>query len=209
MLFQSIEIVASLLCWSAFAYKWILIISIFLSWMRADLSHPIVRGIQRVTHPFWTWCGRRLPRSIRHWNAYISLLLIIMAQAFIPATLRSISLLAQGTIGSSSLLLQVTGHAFQGSLLVIQNIVSFFMILSLLFFFLGFLQSPYYNPFARMVYTLVGPLLRPLRKVLPKISIDFSPLVLALLCFLLIHQALAPLQNYAHWMSAPVVVCAF
>jgi uncharacterized protein YggT (Ycf19 family) len=101
-----LELLASGTCFGLFIYKWIIIIAVVLTWVSADPHNSFVLWINRVTRPFWYWCERWLPASMRHFSAYFSLLLVIFGQALIPATIRSINLFLQGMIAVDTLALQ-------------------------------------------------------------------------------------------------------
>jgi len=47
--------------WMLKVYKWILIIGIFLSWVRPDPYNPIVRFIYSITEPVFAQARRLLP----------------------------------------------------------------------------------------------------------------------------------------------------
>ncbi|MEE3022076.1 MAG: YggT family protein, partial [SAR324 cluster bacterium] len=46
-----LELLASVLCFGLFLYKWLIIIAVLLTWVSADPYNPIVQWIARVTRP--------------------------------------------------------------------------------------------------------------------------------------------------------------
>ncbi len=107
-----LELLASVLCFGLFLYKWLIIIAVLLTWVSADPYNPIVQWIARVTRPLWVWCEQRMPMMLAHFSPYAALLLVIFAQAVVPAELRSLNLLLEGQSDSNQILLQSGGHLF-------------------------------------------------------------------------------------------------
>ena len=59
-----LELLASVLCFGLFLYKWLIIIAVLLTWVSADPYNPIVQWIARVTRPLWVWCEQRMPMML-------------------------------------------------------------------------------------------------------------------------------------------------
>ncbi|MEC8434356.1 MAG: YggT family protein, partial [SAR324 cluster bacterium] len=141
-----LELIASGACLGLFVYKWIIIIAVVLTWVSADPYNPFVSWINRVTRPFWYWCERWLPLTMRHFSAYFSLLLVIFGQALIPASVRSINLFLQGMIEVDALALQFGGHLIQSTSIIAQSVFFFFMLILGFWFFLTLINPAYNNP---------------------------------------------------------------
>ena len=117
-----LELLASVLCFGLFLYKWLIIIAVLLTWVSADPYNPIVQWIARVTRPLWVWCEQRMPMMLAHFSPYAALLLVIFAQAVVPAELRSLNLLLEGQSDSNQILLQSGRHLLQGAAIVLQSL---------------------------------------------------------------------------------------
>ena len=115
---------------------------------------PFVSWINRVTRPFWYWCERWLPLTMRHFSAYFSLLLVIFGQALIPASVRSINLFLQGMIEVDALALQFGGHLIQSTSIIAQSVFFFFMLILGFWFFLTLINPAYNNPIVQVLHTL-------------------------------------------------------
>ena len=61
VLAQFIDAIAAVLNWLLFAYKWILIGAIIVSWVNADARNPIVRFLYTATEPVLYQLRRRFP----------------------------------------------------------------------------------------------------------------------------------------------------
>lgn len=55
---MSVANVIHMLLW---AYMWVLIIAVFLSWVRPDPSNPIVQVVYRLSYPVLDFARRKLP----------------------------------------------------------------------------------------------------------------------------------------------------
>lgn len=53
--------VANMLHMVIWAYMWVLIIAVFLSWVRPDPSNPIVQVLYRLSYPVLDFARRKLP----------------------------------------------------------------------------------------------------------------------------------------------------
>ena len=208
-MYEMIELTAKILCFTLFLYKWLIIVAVILTWFSADPYNPIVIWINRVTRPVWRWCESWLPRNLVHYSAYASILVAILAQAIVPATLRSINLYLQEMITPSSLALQIAGHSLQGMSTVTQSLLFFFVIILAIWFFLTLVNPAYHNPLVQIVYTLADPLITPLQHYLPRTRVDLSPIV-GILFFLLINSyLLSPISHVGSGFSYPVQLCVY
>ena len=55
-----IPIIANMLHMLIWAYMWVLIIAVFLSWVRPDPSNPIVQVLYRLSYPVLDFARRKL-----------------------------------------------------------------------------------------------------------------------------------------------------
>ena len=206
---EMLEFAASTLCFALFAYKWIIIIAVILTWVSADPFNPFVAWINRVTRPFWRWCDRWLPLSLGNFSAYFALLLVIFAQALLPATIRSLNLLFQGASSVDGFALQIGGHLIQSTGIIVQSVFFFFMIILAFWFFLTLVNPAYNNPIVQVLHTLADPLLSPLQRYLPRTRLDVSPLVGVALFYLLNAYLVRPIAFYGSLLSQPVQLCVY
>ncbi len=204
-----LELIASGTCFGLFVYKWIIIIAVVLTWVSADPYNPFVSWINRVTRPFWYWCERWLPLTMRHFSAYFSLLLVIFGQALIPASVRSINLFLQGIIEVDALALQFGGHIIQSTSIIAQSVFFFFMLILGFWFFLTLINPAYNNPIVQVLHTLADPLLSPLQRYLPRMRFDISPLIGVALFYLLNAYLVHPIAFYGGMLSQPVQLCVY
>lgn len=206
---QGVDVLVLLLCWCLFIYKWLIIISIVLTWVHADPHNPIVHWINKVTRPLWKWCNRWLPAPLKLFDAYIALLVVIFVQAAIPASIRSCNFFFQDLIASTTLLQQVAGHTIQGTGIVINSVLWFFIIILAIWFFLTLVSPSVHNPLVRIVYMLADPLITPIQRYMPRAKVDLSPIV-GIFLFLFINSFLiTPLSYYGASLSYPVRLCVF
>ena len=157
-------------------YIFALLVRALLTLAAADFYNPISQFLVRFTNPPLIWLRKFIPSfnrvDLSCWLfAYIvkltQLMLIILLQGY-ETPLQP--LLIVGLIQLTETVLNVYIFA-----LIILAISSWFMT-----------GSQYYNPAMALIYTLVAPLLNPLRRRLPSTGpFDFSVMVLLLLLYLL------------------------
>ena len=204
-----LELLASVLCFGLFLYKWLIIIAVLLTWVSADPYNPIVQWIARVTRPLWVWCEQRMPMMLAHFSPYAALLLVIFAQAVVPAELRSLNLLLEGQSDSNQILLQSGGHLLQGAAIVLQSLFFFFVIVLVVWFFLTLVNPAFNNPLVRIIHVLADPLITPIQRYLPRTSVDFSPLIAMMFFMMLLTFVVGPISQYGSSLSNPVPLCVF
>lgn len=212
MLYQTIDFLANALCTVFWIYKWIIIIAIVLTWVNADPYNPIVKWINAVTYPFWNWCYQWMPDSLKLFNAYASLLVVIFLHALIPASLHSINLALHppaDDLYSTRVLVQIAGHGLQGVGIVAYSIVWFGIMILAIWFFLTLVSPSTNNPIVRVVYMLADPLITPIQRYLPRMQVDLSPLVGILIFYLLSRYLVSPVVFYGATLSAPVQICLY
>ncbi|OBV29748.1 hypothetical protein BKN38_01290 [Helicobacter sp. CLO-3] len=62
------------------AYMWIIIIAVFLSWVRPDPSNPIVQVIYRLSYPLLDFVRRKLPFLVINGIDLSPLVVVILLQ---------------------------------------------------------------------------------------------------------------------------------
>ncbi len=206
---MALEYLAGVLCFGLFLYKWVIIAAVLLTWVSADPFNPMVRFIARATRPLWVWCETWLPVGLAHLSAYASLLVVVFAQALLPATLKSVGLLAEGQAGSSQFLTQMGGHVLQSSGVVLQSLLFFLMLIMVVWFFLTLVNPALNNPFVRVIHVLADPMITPIQRYLPRARVDLSPLVALLLFFLANRFVVAPLATFGNGLSFPISLCVY
>ena len=169
--------------WGLSIYEWIIIIAILITWVNPDPSNPIVIFLNRMTQPFWKYLGTILPSSLSLFTPYISLLVVWFAKIFIPGSLISLGYYSVDKLSVSDLSFRVIGFFIQGIGVVLQNFLTFLLLLLIIWFFMTMISPSINNPIVRTVYFLVDPFITPLQKRLPRTRIDFSPLVASLIVF--------------------------
>ena len=127
MIAQFLEWLADVCCFGLFLYKWIIIAAVIMTWVSADPQNRIVQWIGRVTRPLWVWCENWMPVMMAHFSAYASILVVIFAQIVLPAEIRSLNLLFHGLTDAQEFLSQSGGHLLQGTSIVIQILLFFFI----------------------------------------------------------------------------------
>ena len=204
-----LEFLSTVLCFGLFVYKWLIIIAVLLNWVSADPYNPIVRWIARVTRPLWVWCEQRMPMMLTHFSPYVALLLVIFVQAVVPAELRSLNLLVEGSIDSSTLLFQTGGHLLQGLAIVMQSLFFFFVIVLVIWFFLTLVNPAFNNPLVRIIHVMADPLITPIQRYLPRSSLDLSPLIAVIFFMMILTFVIGPISQFGNSLSAPVSLCVY
>ena len=206
---QFLEWLAGTLCFGLFLYKWIIIAAVILTWVSADPHNGIVKWIGKITRPLWVWCENWMPIMMAHFSAYASILLVIFAQIFFPAEIRSLNLLFQGQNDIQGFLVQSGGHLLQGITVVMQSLLFFFILILIVWFMLTLVNPSLSNPLVRIIHVLADPLITPLQRYLPRTRIDWSPLVGVLLFYLINSTIISPISYYGSTLSIPVPICVY
>ena len=204
-----LEWIAGVCCFSLFIYKWIIIIAILMTWVNADPHSKIVIFISRITRPLWIWCENRIPVMWSHFSAYISILIVIFVQVVLPAEIRSFNLLIFGETDLFGFLYQSWGHILQGASIVAQSMLYFLILILILWFVLGLLNSSLNNPIVRVTHFLADPIITPIQRYLPRTTIDFSPIVGIFLFYLISSVIFSPIGFYGSTLSQPVPICSY
>ncbi|MDH5559865.1 MAG: YggT family protein [Deltaproteobacteria bacterium] len=188
---------ATLVRWILVLYSWMHVIAFLLSWIHADPTNPFVYHINRLTMPLWDWVRYHLPDRVAPLAPYFALMLILFLEIFLPGMIRSLGAVALGEIGVDQGLVNISFYFVIGGLSILENIIWFVFLLAVIWFIMTLVNPPLNHPIVQMVMMVVDPFITPLQRFLPRASIDLSPVVLALLCFVssrLIGFALVPVQ---------------
>ena len=161
---QFLESIAGISCFGFFVYKWLIIVAVLMTWVNADPHNEIVRFVNKLTRPLWIWCENKLPVMISHFSAYASILVVIFLQIVLPAEIRSIGMFYDGLTDFQGLIFQSGGHLIQGSSIVIQSILYFFIFLLVFWFVLGLINPSLNNPLVRIIHVLSDPIITPIQK---------------------------------------------
>ena len=206
---QFLEWLAGTCCFGLFLYKWIIIAAVIMTWVSADPHNGIVQWVGRVTRPLWVWCENWMPVMMAHFSAYASILVVIFAQIVLPAEIRSLNLLFQDHTDTQGFLLQSFGHLLQGTTIVIQSLLFFFIFVLIIWFVLTLVNPSLNNPLVRIINVLADPLITPLQRYLPRTRIDWSPLVGVIIFYLISSTIISPISYYGSTLSFPVSICVY
>ena len=204
-----LEWIAGVFCFGLFVYKWIIIIAIVMTWVSPDPHNPIVKFINRITRPMWVWCEHKMPVMMAHFSAYASIMVVIFAQVFLPAEIRSVNLFLHGVTDSEGLILQSSGHILQGASIVVQSVLYFFIFVLVVWFVLGLLNPSLINPIVRVIHVLSDPIITPLQRYLPRTRTDFSPIVGIFLFYLISSLIISPIGYFGSTLSFPISICVY
>jgi len=206
---QFLEWLAGTCCFGLFLYKWIIIAAVILTWVSADPHNGIVQWIGRATRPLWVWCENWMPVMMAHFSAYASILVVIFAQIVLPAEIRSFNLLFHGLTDAQGFLFQSGGHLLQGTTIVLQSLLFFFIFVLIIWFVLTLVNPSLSNPLVRIIHVLADPLITPIQRYLPRTRIDWSPLVGVVLFYLISSTIISPISYYGNTLSFPVSICVY
>ncbi len=184
--------------WVLRIYSWVHIAAFIMSWINADPNNQIVYWINRLTLPMWNWVRFRLPDKFTAFAPIVALLLVIYGEIALPGIIRSLGALTIGDMGLNDGAVNVVLYIIFGALYITSSIIWFVLILSVLWFVFALVNPPLNNPIIRAIWFLLDPLLTPIQRYLPRSKIDFSPLVLALMAFLLrslVTRLMFPVQS--------------
>lgn len=192
-----LQLLATLTSWALEIYLWIIIAAILLTWVQPDPNNPIIRFLNRMTVPFWNWLARWLPRSLKLFSAYISLLVVWFLQVFVPGALVSIGAFSGGRINALELPTRVVGFFLLGLGVVLQNLLFLLIILLVIWFVLTLVNPSVNNILVRTIFFLVDPFITPLQRRLPRMRVDISPLVAAGIFLLVNVLVVSELMRFA------------
>ena len=187
--------------WSLTLYEWMLMLAILLTWVQPDPRNAVVAFLNNMTVPFWNWLSRPFKGRLRFFGAYLSLLVVWFAQISLPGILRSCGTWASGTITPNDLAWRSGGFVLLGLASVLQNVIMFLMMLLVVWFILTLVNPDTRNPLVQGIYLVVDPLIAPVQKLLPRMRMDVSPLVVALMLLLASIYLVRPVVHQAKHLT--------
>ncbi len=168
ILFELIDLLISII-------SWILLTRFWLQWAKADFFNPISQSIVKITNPILNPIRKLLPSNKRFDFASLILLLLMPAVGF-------------------GLNIVISGHDVPPFtfFIVASLFKTIYLALSMLFFILiiraiaSWIAPGGYNPALNLLTQLTEPFLIPIRRLIPpSAGIDWSPMVLMLIVWLL------------------------
>lgn len=89
---------------------------------------------------------------------------------------------------------------------ILEMILSFFLFFVIIRAILSWVNPDPYNPIVRFLTETTDPLLRPLRRILPRLgAVDFSPLLLLLILYFLQYFLVGSLIDYSNSLRGTAV----
>ena len=166
-------------------YQWLIVIAVLLTWISPDPRHPVVRVLHRVTQPAIRLATRLLPQRWSLLAPLAALAVLWVLEIALPASVRIVEGALNGGLSAAEALLG-WGVVLCFALLTVTRSVLLFLALVLLVWFVITLVRPSpHNMLVRMIGMVVDPLISPFQRRLPRMSLDFSPLLALLACMLL------------------------
>lgn len=166
-------------------FVWVFLARLLFQLVRADFRNPLAQAIVRLTNPVIVPLRRVLPSVGRVDSASVVALVVAQALAIVLVQL------ALG-FGAPSGLTLLVRTLFE----LAHQATQFFLYAVILYALLSWVVTDSYNPTSRLLADLVGPLLRPVRRMLPRLDgFDLAPLVLCGLLILLLKVLSLLAQN--------------
>jgi len=159
---------------------------LLLQWVRADFYNPLSQFLVKITNPVLRPLRRIIPGF---WG-------IDFASIFLLFALQIAELVAKHTALGQMLSLPsicVAAIASLGSMML-----TIFTVSILLQVILSWVGPASYHPVTNLLYSLNGPILRPVQRVMPVVTgIDLSPLVVLVVIQLLKLLIIRPLVDFS------------
>jgi YggT family protein len=152
-------------------YLIVLLLRIWLPWLRADFRNPLAQGVLRLTSPLVVPLRRIVPPLGRLDTATVLVAFAIQYAAVflilsIYVALQSSSMPSVGTIALTS------------AVKLVELSVNLFVFAILIRIVLSWVAPGTHNPVTALVNTLSEPVLRPIRRILPPMGgFDLSPML--------------------------------
>ncbi len=158
----------------------VFILRLLMQWVRMDFYNPVAQFVFRVTNPLVAPLQRVLPRSR---------VIDIPGAVVLVAVTAAVNLMLLGLYGAAYSPVQFLYFIVAR---IVHLGVLIYLVCIIVVAVLSWFGQPGYHPAARALGTLVEPVLRPFRRIIPPIEgIDFSPLA-AIIC-LYVLRILLPL----------------
>ena len=165
-------------------FIWAFLLRLLFQVVRTDFRNPLVQAVVKLTNPLVRPLRRVLPPLGRLDTAsLVSLIVIGAAAVALQSWLRGYGMPS----GLGLLLRTLVSLASQT--------LEFYLFAVILWAVLSWVVTDGYNPMSRVLGDLLGPLLRPIRRVLPTLEgLDLSPMVLCVILYVLMRvlERIAP-----------------
>jgi len=157
-------------------YVTAVLLRFLLQWVRADFYNPVCQFLVKVTNPVLVPLRRVIPAIGRLDTASVVLMLVLET-----ASVWFLSLLAPLSWGPAEIVL------FAAISLVAMLLWTYFVLI-IAEVILSWVGQHFRHPIVPLIYQLTGPVLQPIRRIIPPIGgIDLSPLfALVIIRFLLL-----------------------
>jgi len=165
-----------------------LIVRFLMQLVRADYSNPVGSFIVKVTNPALKPLRRFIPGL---WGIDLSSLVLVFAVQLLEITL--VNLLPGRQLPALPNMLLLSVGEVADTVITIYFICVFVAVIAS-----WIVQGGSYNPVLNLIYQIIEPLMRPIRRIIPPMSgLDLSPLIaIAILIFAKFLIA-APILYYA------------
>jgi YggT family protein len=157
-------------------FVWAFLVRLLFQLLKTDFRNPFAQAIVKLTNPLVLPLRRVLPAIGRIDTASVVALLVVQA-------------------ADIALVRVVVGYGLpDGSLLIVETLLELlrqtlqlFLVAVIIWAILSWVAPDGYNPAARLLSDLVTPVLRPIRRILPRLEgLDLSPMVACALLLLLL-----------------------
>lgn len=151
-------------------YLLVLLLRLWLPWLRADFRNPVAQGILRLTSPLVIPVRRIVPSLGRLDTATVLI-------AFVLQYLTNLAILA--IVGLTATFVPLAITSLIELITLSLNLFAFAILIHII---LSWVAPGTYNPATAFISMLVEPLLQPVRSRLPAMGgLDLSPLIVIIL----------------------------
>ena len=148
-------------------YIWVLMLRLILHWVRANYFNPISQLIIKLTNIFVKPLKKVIP-SIR--NLETATLIVLIVIGLIKLLL--LSLLTQSMPGPISLIIGLLAS-------LVSQLLNLYFFMIIIAAIASWFAASYHNPALQLLQTIIEPILRPVRKIIPPVAgFDLSPIVI-------------------------------
>lgn len=146
-------------------YLFVVLLRLWLPWLRADFRNPIAQGILRLTSPLVIPVRRFVPPVGRLDTATVIVAFVLQYLTILVILLVS---------GSMAGILPIAITALLDLVILSCRLFTFAIIIHIV---LSWVAPGTYNPATALIAMLVEPVLRPFRKIVPSLGgLDISPI---------------------------------
>lgn len=186
-----IRALVTLLQFAFSLYLFLLMLRFLFQLVRADFYNPLSQAVVKLTNPPLKLLRRFIPGYAGvDWPCVV---LLILVQAL------EILLLS----------LLITGHPPNIPALLVLSLADLLQLCAYLYIFfiiiivvLSWVNPGAYNPITVLLYQVTDPLIRRARRVLPDLGgLDFSPMLVMLVIYLVLSLVIAPLRDWGNELA--------